>query len=126
MDFIGTKTIYIGAAIFITLAITTAVLITFNQITQIYSKVYKTDVGIKEEFHEFTMYQNTEMTGLEMYNTVRKFKNDLSVNIYLNSNILNKNSYIDSFNINDQSHCSSKYFVSYVDNGNDTYNIIFK
>ena len=126
MDFIGTKAMVIGVGILITLGITTAILVTFNQVTQIYQTVYKTDVGIKKEFHEFTMYQDTHMSGLQMYNTVKKFKSDDAVKIYLNGAILNKDEYINSFDLTKEKYSSKKYFVSYEDNGNDTYKINFK
>ena len=125
MDFIGTKAIYIAVAIFITLSITTAILVTFNQVTDIYQKVYNTDVGIKKEFNEFTMYQNTQMSGLELYNTVRKFKDDNNILIYRNGSVLDKQGYISGFNLNDSLYSSKKYLVDYVDNGDNTYSILF-
>ena len=126
MDFLGTKAMVIGTAIFITLAITTAILVTFNQVTKIYQKVYKTDVGIKEEFNEFAMYQDTNMSGLEVYNAVKKFKNNVYVTIYIYNEIINKEEYVSKFDINNMEYNKRIYDVSYIDNGDDTFDIFFK
>lgn len=126
MDFVATKAMVIGVGIFITLAITTTILFIFNQISSIYQKVYQTEVGIKEEFNEYTMYQNAKFTGLELYNTVRKFRDNNNVRISVNNVEINKNTYISNYDEKLGQYSSNIYNVDYEEEGNEKIVIYFK
>jgi len=81
VEFLSAKALTIAVGVAISLTITSGILFTLNQITLIYKNVYATDVSIKKEFAEFSMYDGTVMTGLEMYNTAKKFQDSKLVNI---------------------------------------------
>lgn len=81
MDFLSAKALTIAVGIAVSLTITSAILFTLSQITEIYQGVYNTDVSIKKQFSEFAMYEGTTMTGLEMYNAANRYKNSNSVNV---------------------------------------------
>ena len=81
MEILSVKALTIAVGVMISLAITSGILFTLNQITKIYKNVYSTDVSVKKEFAEFSMYDGTVLTGLEMYNTAKKFQDSKEVNV---------------------------------------------
>lgn len=87
MDTLVNKPFLIGVAIFITLAITSGILIVFNSVYEIYQKVYTTDISVSSKFGEYAMYEGTVMSGLELYNTVKKYNNNMYVSVYVNSKL---------------------------------------
>lgn len=86
MDSLVNKPFLIGTAIFITLAITTGIILVFNSVFGIYQGVYNTEIGIKSKFGDYAMYDNTVMSGLELYNTVKKYNKDNYVSVYVEGN----------------------------------------
>lgn len=117
MDFLSTKALTIAVGIAVSLTITSAILFTLNQITLIYKDVYSTDVSIKKQFPEFSMYDGTVMTGLQMYNTAKKFKDSKIVHVkyLLGANNLNDstNSWMDNFDGSEPDYTSKLYNVNY-------------
>ncbi len=92
MDDSATKAIQIAVGIFVTIIITTGVIYVINNIKDIYGGVYKTNVGLQDEFYEFDEYENTEKTGIDLLNTVKKYLDSNIVKIHLNTD--NNNDYI--------------------------------
>ncbi len=83
MDEISTKAIIIGVSIFVTLIILTVVVFEFEQIQSIYKEVGQTNISFEERLDEFDKYRdsNNIFTGLDVRNTVKKYINDDSVNV---------------------------------------------
>ncbi|MNI59214.1 hypothetical protein D3C73_1143660 [compost metagenome] len=83
MDYISNKALVIAVGVFVTLAIASGVLYTISTIKDIYKGVNQTDISIKKDFKEFDMYENTQFTGIGVYNTAKKYlKNGLvTVNV---------------------------------------------
>ena len=76
MDFMANKALMIGVGIFVTLAITSGVLMVINNIQLIYGQVYNTDTSITSQFSEFDKFDNGEFTGLEISNYMKKYKDN--------------------------------------------------
>lgn len=92
MDDSATKAIQIAVGVFITIIITTGVIYVINNIKDVYGGVYKTNVGLQDEFYEFDEYENTEKTGIDLLNTVKKYLDSNIVKVHLNTD--NNNDYI--------------------------------
>ena len=86
MDNVTNKAIIIAVGIFVTITITSGILFIINEMRNIYSDVYKTDISINSRFSEFDAYDETEKTGLEVTNTFCKYKNDPKVIVQLSTN----------------------------------------
>lgn len=113
MDAITNKALVIAVGIFITIAITSAILITIDQMKNVYSSVYETDITISNGFQEFDEYDNTEKTGVDLINTLNKYYNNSNVNVTVgtaqNKNRLNNTqlkSYISSIDYNKLYNCN--------------------
>jgi len=121
------KALVIAVGIAISLTITSSILFTLNQITLIYQDVYTTDVSIKNQFSEFAMYQGTEMLGIDMYNTAKKYKDNPMVNVtsglFNASNIKN---WINNYSDTDANYNKRLYDVSYTTDNNGIVTILFK
>lgn len=85
MNVVTNKAIVIAIGIFITVAITSAILITIDQMREVYSDVYETDITISSGFQEFDQYDGTEKTGLDLLNALNKYFNNSSVKINVGS-----------------------------------------
>ena len=67
------KAIMIGVGIFVTVAITSGILFSINQMKDIYSKVYETDTSITSRFSEYDAFDNTIVTGVDVINAIKKY-----------------------------------------------------
>lgn len=85
MDEITNKALTIGVAIFITIAITSGLLIVIDQIKNIYGQVYRTDISLQSSFSEFDAYDNIEKTGIEIINAIKKYKDNPAVIVQLSN-----------------------------------------
>lgn len=97
MDYLSNKAIVIGVTIIVTLTIASGIMFTISQIRGIYQGVYNKDVSIKQNFYEFDMYDNTVLTGLEVYNTAKKYLDSSRVTVIV----------INSYNIANQVNTAS-------------------
>lgn len=129
MDSLVNKPFLIGVAIFITLAITSGIIVVFNSVYEIYQKVYTTDVSINSRFGDYAMYDNTVMSGLQLYNTVKKYNGNIYVEIYVDGKkaeydstedyvILNSNSQ-DTIKYSNTDDIKIMYKVSYIQEDDD-------
>ncbi len=127
MDFLSTKALTIAVGVMISLAITSAILFTLNQISGVYQGVYETDISIRKQFNEFAMYDNTEMTGLEMINTAKKYKDNARVSVTKASGVINTTSWLtaNASQLNDAAYTKSLYKVTYEFESNDKIKIKF-
>lgn len=73
------KAIMIGVGIFVTVAITSGILFSINQMKDIYSKVYETDTSITSRFSEYDAFDGTTVTGVDVINAISKYKDLVSV-----------------------------------------------
>lgn len=83
MDNTANKAITIAVGIFITIIITTGIFYAMNNIKDVYSTVYRTDIGLQNEFYQFDEFENTEKTGIDLLNAIKKYLNDNLVQIYI-------------------------------------------
>lgn len=81
MSFVTNKAFVIAVGIFVTVAISTGIIVVFSNVNVIYGNIDKLDVSLSSKFNKFDMYNNTELTGLDMINTARKYANDKSVKV---------------------------------------------
>lgn len=83
MDNITNKALIIAVGIFVTIAITSGILVTINEMKVVYQKVYETDTSITSRFDEFDTYDNTVKTGIDLLNTANKYLDSDTVSVYL-------------------------------------------
>ena len=81
MDEMSNKALLIATGLFVTLIITSSVLFILDQIKNIYSQVYETNISLQDRFNEFEEYDNTTKTGIDVLNTVKKYRDVNNVNI---------------------------------------------
>lgn len=89
MDVISNKAIMIGVGIFVTVMITSAIMVVIGQVRDVYSGVYKTDVSIQNRFGEYDMYNNTYKTGIDLLNAAKKYNGNPLVTVMFESQIVN-------------------------------------
>lgn len=87
MDEISTKAIIIGVSIFVTLIVVTVVIFEFQQIQSIYKQVGQTNISFEDSLDEFDKYRdiNNNFTGLDVRNTIKKYKNKNYVKVCIKS-----------------------------------------
>ena len=83
MDEIVTKAIIIGVSIFVTLLIVTVLIFEFTQISSVYKVTAETNITFEERLSEFDKYRDSTnyFNGLDVKNTIKKYKNDKSVEV---------------------------------------------
>ena len=85
MNEITNKAIVIAVGIFITVAITSGILISIDKMKEIYEKVYETDISLKNNFSEFDQYDNTRKKGIDVANAINKYtRGDYSSYVTIN------------------------------------------
>lgn len=67
------KAIMIGVGIFVTVAITSGILFSINQMKDIYSNVYETDTSMTSRFSEYDAFDGTTVTGVDVINAINKY-----------------------------------------------------
>lgn len=89
MDEITTKAIIIGVSILVTIIILTVIIFEFTQIQSVYKQVGQTNISFEDRLDEFDKYRDSSnlFTGLDVRNTVKKYINDKSVNVCINTNV---------------------------------------
>lgn len=95
MDNITNKALIIAVGIFVTIAITSGILVSINEMKDIYSKVYETDTSITSRFDEFDSYDNTTKTGIDLLNTANKYMKSSTVTVKLNNNDIKNSDLLD-------------------------------
>lgn len=89
MDNTTNKALMIGVSLFVTVIIASGVISVINQIKKVYADVYNTDTNITSRFNEFTKYEETNRTGLDMINAANKYYDNNLVIIEYKENVLN-------------------------------------
>lgn len=83
MDYMSNKALIIAVSLIVTMAISSAVLFTINQVTGIYKTVYETDTLIQSNFDEFDAYDGAVKTKLDLLNAAKKYKDNESVYVVI-------------------------------------------
>lgn len=119
MEETGVKALLIGVSIFITLIIVTVVIMEFFQIGEIYKSVGETNVSFESKFDEFSKFNdsNNIFNGVNVKNYIKKYKNDDSVDVCINS-ICNDNININIINNSDE-------YTPTLEETNKGYKIVF-
>lgn len=94
MDEISNKALLIGVGLFITIIITSGVFYVLSQMKDIYSQVYETNISLQDMFSEYDQYDNTNKTGIDLYNTVKKYRNNSLVIIKVGNAVQDKETFI--------------------------------
>lgn len=83
MDDIVTKALIIGVSIFVTLLVATVLILEFTEIKGLYRGVAETEIRFEDRLDEFDKYRdsNNYFNGLDVKNTIEKYKNDKTVQI---------------------------------------------
>ena len=96
MSEMSNKALIIAVSLFITISITSSILLIMSHFKDIYAEVEKTDINIGNRFTEFDKYDNTTLTGLDVKNTIKKYQNNSLVTIdgaVNKKSTISKNSY---------------------------------
>ena len=72
----ASRAISFGVGIFITLLIASGVISIFSQMQNIYKEVNDTNTSVTSRFGKYAMYDNTNLTGLEIINCANKYYNE--------------------------------------------------
>lgn len=70
------KAISFGVGIMVTLLIVSGVIYVFSQMQEIYREVESTDTNVTSRFGRYAMYDNTQVTGLDVINCANKYYNE--------------------------------------------------
>lgn len=83
MDELGVKSVIIGVSILVTLTIVTVIILEFSQISNIYKATGETNITFEENLDEFNKFKDSgnEFNGLDVKNTVQKYKKNSMVNV---------------------------------------------
>lgn len=81
MDAISNKALIIGVGLFITIAITSGILMIVSSMKDVYQQVYETDTSINGMFDEFSAFEDEradnsgeKWTTIDLLNTANKYK----------------------------------------------------
>ena len=91
MDSSANKALTIGVALFVTIIVTSGVCLTLNQMKDVYSEVYETDISIQSRFGEYEAFDNTSKTGIEVVNAINKYVNNYLVTIKIGNSVVLEN-----------------------------------
>ena len=116
MDELSTKAVIIGVSIFVTITILTVVLLEFTQISDIYEHVGETNITFEERLDEFDKYRdkNNVFSGIDVLNTLSKYKNNALVDVCVNEASLKCN---DEVTIGEE-YYGNKFNATLIENGN--------
>jgi len=87
LEELGVKALLIGVAIFVTLLITSIVMLEFFQIGEIYKHVGEVNPSFEERFDKLDKFRNVNnvFTGLDVKNYINKYKNDNNIKVCLDN-----------------------------------------
>lgn len=86
MDFVSNKALYIAVGLFISIVVASSVIFTMSKMKEVYSKVDKADVSVQSRIDDYSMYNNTIVLGIDVYNTAKKY--NINSNFRKNTNIV--------------------------------------
>ena len=83
------RAIMLGVGILITVIIASSIFSLFSQAKNVFSEVGKTNTDIMKGFGEYPMYNNTQLTGLDLINCANKYYEDNLVLVVFDGTQLN-------------------------------------
>lgn len=89
------RAIMLGVGMFITIIIASSIFSLFSQAKSVFSQVGKTNTDIMKGFGEYPMYNNTQVTGLDVINCANKYYEDNTINIIFDGRKINTQDGID-------------------------------
>ena len=122
MDSITNKAFLIGVGIFVTVAITSGIMLTISNMRDVYKDVYETDISLSRQFSDFDKYDGTQLSGVEVVNTINKYYNDPKADVYIGEIL--KNTKID-LSSNEFNQIAGHDYSSRVTINNDKAEIVF-
>ena len=122
MDSITNKAFLIGVGIFVTVAITSGIMLTISNMRDVYKDVYETDISLSRQFSDFDKYDGTQLSGGEVVNTINKYYNDPKADVYIGEIL--KNTKID-LSSNEFNQIAGHDYSSRVTINNDKAEIVF-
>lgn len=86
------RAIMLGVGMFITIIIASSIFSLFSQAKSVFSQVGKTNTDIMKGFGEYPMYNNTQLTGLDVINCANKYYEDNSIIVVYDGRQINDES----------------------------------
>lgn len=83
------KAIMLGVGMFITIIIASSIFSLFSQAKSVFSQVGKTNTDIMKGFGDYPMYNNTQLTGLDVINCANKYYGDSIIIVMYNGTQIN-------------------------------------
>lgn len=90
MGGLANRVLTIAVGVFVTIMITSSVLLILNQMKDIYAQVYATDVSIQSQFDEFDAYDNSIKSPIDIANAMKRYSKNSLVTIYKDSELILK------------------------------------
>lgn len=94
----ASRAIMFGVGMFITVIIASSIFSLFSQAKDVFSQVGKTNTDIMKGFGEYPMYNNTQVTGLDVINCANKYYDNRTIIVMYDGNQLNNDSGIQYVN----------------------------
>lgn len=92
------RALLLGVGIFVTLIIISGIVTIFTQMRDVYGNVNKANTSFLSTFDEYTQYENTEKTGLDVINCANKYYNENLVVVIYNGQVVNTESGLNYIN----------------------------
>lgn len=89
------RALTLGVGIFVTLILVSGIITIFTQMRDIYGNVNKSNTSLLSSFDEFSQYNYTEKTGLDVINCANKYYEDNTINIIFDGRKINTQDGID-------------------------------
>ncbi len=112
------RAIMLGVGILITVIIASSIFSLFSQAKNVFSEVGKTNTDIMKGFGEYPMYNNTQLTGLDLINCANKYYEDNLVLVVFDGTQLNTATgveYVDNLYENGNIKYEDKFFSTVED-----------
>ena len=112
------RAIMLGVGILITVIIASSIFSLFSQDKNVFSEVGKTNTDIMKGFGEYPMYNNTQLTGLDLINCANKYYEDNLVLVVFDGTQLNTATgveYVDNLYENGNIKYEDKFFSTVED-----------
>ncbi len=89
MNFLTGKAIRIAVGVFVTIMITTSVIVTLRYVLDILGNVSRINYSMTTDLGEYDRFDGTSVSGTQIFNMLNKMKNDEKVTINYEGYIVN-------------------------------------
>ncbi len=94
----ASKAMMLGIGMLVTLVIASSIFSLFSQMRNIYNQVGNTNTDIMKGFGDYPMYNNTEVTGLDVINCANKYCDEMFVVVSYSDQQINTQAGIEYIN----------------------------